>query len=458
MKAAGEVLVVGGGVLGVCLTYWLSVWLKLPVVLIEKEGQPARHTTARNTGVVHRPFHLDPEKKSVYASAANASLGLWKSLARWSRSPWLECGTLEVARKPVDVAVLEKYLRWARVNGMDEREVELLDAEGVRALEPEVSCHGGLYVRTEPVTDYAALTRALLSLCQAAGAKLVSGKVVSVRKTRGNVCAAWVHEGALRTREFAMMFNCAGGDALRLAEESGAAHGYSQMCFRGEYWLVESDWTRRVRRNVYAVPTHTEYPFLDPHFVVRVNGERHVGPNAVPVLDPYAYSFVASREALIDHLRFILRRQNIRLLADKGFIALAASEWRTSVSKAAMCARVASFMPSVRTEMLTRRVFSGVRYMLTDSAGFVPEAVALYSPGSVHVLNYNSPGATGAPAFTAYLISALVDSGVITPTASPVTPAHAAAPRPSDSDGVFAWDYGAVSESRPSGFRLKEAC
>ncbi len=36
--------------------------------------------------------------------------------------------------------------------------------------------------------------------------------------------------------------------------------------------------------------------------------------------------------------------------------------------------------------------------------GFVPEAVVVEEVRSVHVLNYNSPGATGAPAFSAHLV------------------------------------------------------
>ena len=46
-----------------------------------------------------------------------------------------------------------------------------------------------------------------------------------------------------------------------------------------------------------------------------------------------------------------------------------------------------------------------------DGHGFVPEAVILESEDSLHVLNYNSPGATGAPAFSSHLVRRLESAG-----------------------------------------------
>ena len=43
--------------------------------------------------------------------------------------------------------------------------------------------------------------------------------------------------------------------------------------------------------SVYSVPRFPEYPFLDPHWIVRFDGSSEVGPNAVPVFGPYSYDW-----------------------------------------------------------------------------------------------------------------------------------------------------------------------
>jgi L-2-hydroxyglutarate oxidase len=46
-----------------------------------------------------------------------------------------------------------------------------------------------------------------------------------------------------------------------------------------------------------------------------------------------------------------------------------------------------------------------------DSSGFVPEAILLRGEASAHIINFNSPGATGAPAFSAMVVDELREEG-----------------------------------------------
>ena len=63
--------------------------------------------------------------------------------------------------------------------------------------------------------------------------------------------------------------------------------------------------------------------------------------------------------------------------------------------------------------MLNQHGIAGIRSSLIDKTGFVPEALLVGEGRSVHVLNYNSPGATGAPAFSAAFVSALGAKGYL---------------------------------------------
>src|SRR5256712_13415841 len=153
------------------------------------------HTSRRNTGVVHRPFYLDPVGRKVFARSAQAAYGMWKAFAAERGLPWLPVGTFEVAVHPDQVSRLEKYRDWGLENGMGEDALEVLTAEDVRRLEPNVRCHGAIWSKTDTAVDYQAFTQALREDAERAGAKFllrsevesidVAGDHLEIRLARG---------------------------------------------------------------------------------------------------------------------------------------------------------------------------------------------------------------------------------------------------------------------------------
>ena len=137
-------IIVGAGILGVTLGHWLSSLFECKIALLDNAQVAAAHTSTRNTGVIHRPFYLDPVKKRVFARTSLISHPMWESLARREGLPWKPIGTFNVAAEDREVATLERYERWGIENGMEETELELLDGGEVRKLEPEVNCRAAL--------------------------------------------------------------------------------------------------------------------------------------------------------------------------------------------------------------------------------------------------------------------------------------------------------------------------
>ena len=78
-----------------------------------------------------------------------------------------------------------------------------------------------------------------------------------------------------------------------------------------------------------------------------------------------------------------------------------------------MSKRVQKFLPSLNSDHLIAKGATGIRSSLIDRDGFVPEAVELSDDLSYHILNYNSPGATGAPAYSDHIVRQLVWSGLL---------------------------------------------
>jgi (S)-2-hydroxyglutarate dehydrogenase len=405
--------------LGTCLAFWVSELFDLSIALVDMEDKVATHASSRNTGVVHRPFYMNPEKKRRFAWAANTSFGMWERLSKEYSLPWRQTGIVEVSTDDRSLHVLDDYVRWAGLNGMKEDEVELLDPSQVHAIEPIVKCNGAILSKTDAAVDFRKFTQCVLALAQENGVTFISG--VKLRQ------ATFMNEGdtvldvenrrdSSRFRlDCRLLINATGGGALRLAHSMGLAKEFAELHFRGDYWkVVDPSISSRVSHSIYSVPKHTEYPFLDPHLILRQSGGVEIGPNAAMVAGPYVYDgFTGGASQFASELVERPFSPKLRLFLDPGFLSLAWDEWRRSISKKAMCERVREFVPALNRRMLGSKGAGGVRNSLVDGQGFVPEVVEAWSRSSLHILNYNSPGATGAPAFSAQLVSGLIDKGYL---------------------------------------------
>ncbi len=413
-----DVAIIGAGILGVTIAYWLSVLFDCSIVLIDKEARPAFHTSSRNTGVVHRPFYLDPVKKKIFAKAAQKSYFLWKDLASKYGLPWKQLGTLEVAIEERDLGALEKYAKWATNNGMEESEFQVLGSEDVRKIEPEVRASGAFFSKTDSAVEYGSFTNCIFEIASKNGVRFmnnceVKGAIESKDavklKVRKNDNTKGIEE-----IECGTLINAAGGGSLDIAHMMGYAFEYTDLHFRGEYYSVLEPYASRISRNIYSVPKHREFPFLDPHFIVRANRKKEIGPNAVLVATPGTYHGLS--ESKSELVKKILERPNspkIKLFTSAEFLSLVADEWKSSLSKKAMCDRVRQFLPSLSQDAVGAKGLAGVRSSLIDSDGFVPEAIQIAGSKSIHVLNYNSPGATGAPAYSAYVVARAWKEGML---------------------------------------------
>jgi L-2-hydroxyglutarate oxidase len=429
-----DVLIIGAGILGVTLAYWLSVLYECSIAIADTSLSAGAHTSSRNTGVIHRPFYLDPRRKRTFARTSDVSLPMWRDLARGAGLPWRQIGTFNVALSEPETNTVGKYRRWGLENGMGEQELQLLDGGGVRALEPEVSCRAALLSKTDVSVDFGAFTRHIMRLLVARGAKFLGGhRAISVRRRDGQTKVECRTQEGPRTLRCRFLVNAAGGGSLEIAHACGLALDHAALNFRGEYWVVDGPFASRVTSNIYRPPRFPQYPFLDPHFVVRADGSRQIGPNAVIVPGPYVYSGVG-----LGNLDSYLRRPvepKGRLFLNSDFLTLLAGEWRSSLSKGAMCERVRKFVPGLETSMLNRRAVFGVRSSVVNGSGFVPEAMVLRGERSVHIVNFNSPGATGAPAYSAMVVDELRSQGEL----------EELRPNPSPR-GIAGWDFAKATE------------
>ncbi len=421
-----DIAIIGGGILGTSMSYFLAhLNPGKKVVVVEKEADVARHASGRNTGKVHAPYLYNPDRRRVAAKAAYAGFDMWKMYAGMHGLPFEEDGVIEVSPDADGHKTLEKYMRWAKANGLSEEDVELVDGAELKRREPEIHCHSAIICSRDGSVDYGMMTQALRKDAEAAGVRFVTNsKVAKVTKRDGQTVLS-VSTGADRPgpdvqtggREICAGFviNAAGGGAVDIAHKLGVAQEYTDLYFRGEYWKAPPQYAGLTSASVYSVPTHAGYPFLDPHWILRAGGGGcEVGPNAVPVFSPYGYNITDNVLAFVPKAIEMLCSGARRTVMDPTFRELVAGEIASSISKTAMINRIRRFPPRIEPRMFTRRGLAGIRAQVVDADGrFVPDVMIEHGEGSLSILNYNSPGATGALPFCAGIIARLHRDGVL---------------------------------------------
>ena len=111
-KLKSDIAIIGAGILGTSLAYFLSQVTKKSILVLDQAPQAGFHTSSRNTGKVHAPFLYDPEKKKIFAKSAKIGFEMWEQYCKQKNLPFKKDGVLEVALDEPGIKRLEKYLSW----------------------------------------------------------------------------------------------------------------------------------------------------------------------------------------------------------------------------------------------------------------------------------------------------------------------------------------------------------
>ncbi|MGV9274589.1 L-2-hydroxyglutarate oxidase [Streptomyces griseosporeus] len=377
----GDVLVVGGGIVGLSTAY--AITRAAPgtrVTVLEKEPGPARHQTGRNSGVIHSGIYYRPGSlKARYAVRGAAEMV--KFCAEYGIAHAVT-GKLIVATDRDELPRLHALVQRGRENGIPVRE---LGAAQIAEYEPEVRGLAAIHVGSTGICDYTAVAR---QLAEASGADIRYGaRVVRIdRRPERGVAVRLAGGDIVRAR---VLVNCAGLYCDEIARLTGDDPQVRIVPFRGEYYELARP--ELVRGLVYPVPDPA-FPFLGVHLTRGIDGGVHLGPNAVPALarEGYGWGVVRPREALATVAwpgSWRIARRHWRY---------GAGELRRSLSKGAFTEAVRRMLPAVREGDLVPAP-AGVRAQAVLRDGtLVDDFLIKEGPRTVHVLNAPSPAATAS--------------------------------------------------------------
>ena len=360
---------------------------------------------------MHRIF-TTPKTKRIFAKAAFVGFDMWETYANLKKLPFKKDGVIEVSLDDKGTKTLEKYMQWGKINGLTEKDIKLLDKNEIKKLEPEITCQNAIFCSRDGSVDYGQFTNALKKDSQNAGTTFVLNNKVTRIKNKTKEIQLFLNnssEDAIHTK---FVINAAGGEAVDIAHKFGVAQDYTDVHFRGEYWKAPNEYNNLTSTSVYSVPEFTEYPFLDPHWIIRVNGNCEIGPNAVPVFSPYGYDMIENIKKFIPKILEMLDSGARKAIFDSQFQTLALNEITSSMSKTIMIERVQKFLPKINPDKFTEKGFAGIRSSVINKNGkFESDVILEKQEKTLNILNYNSPGASGVLPFCAYIINQLDQEG-----------------------------------------------
>jgi L-2-hydroxyglutarate oxidase len=379
-----DVVIVGGGIVGLATALSLSRHYRLTLAVLEAEDKVAQHQTGHNSGVIHSGLYYKPGS----AKARNCTEGR-EALYRFCAEhgiPHERCGKLVVATEPDEIPRLDELERRGRANELPG--LERLDGAGLREHEPHVAGIAGLWVPTTGIVDYSAVAEKYAELIQTAGHDVrVGHRLLGVRR-HGAELTLETTRGPIAARQ---IITCGGLQADRVARLCGLDPGVQVVPFRGEYYELVPERRHLVRGLIYPVPD-PRFPFLGVHFTRTVHGGVEAGPNAVLALSREGYGW--SRISL---------RDTLQMAGYGGFWRMAARYWRTgfaevyrSLSKSAFHRALQRLVPELQIDDI-RPYGAGVRAQALEPNGLlVDDFRFVQAEGMIHVLNAPSPAATAS--------------------------------------------------------------
>ncbi|MGQ0559104.1 MAG: L-2-hydroxyglutarate oxidase [Sphingosinicella sp.] len=395
-----DFVVIGAGIVG--LTVALELKRRSPkarVLVLEKEDAPGRHSSGRNSGVLHSGIYYPPATLKARLCGQGA-----REMAEFCEArglPLRRPGKVLLPRVAADDSQLDLLEERARVNGV---EAVRLDAAGLAEVEPEARSATGqaLFVPHTAVVSSSDVMAALADDARAAGIELMcAGRLEDIHSGRREL--SWVKERI----GYGHAINAAGLHADSVAHRFGVGQRYTLLPFKGIYWKLDPDSDIRLARLIYPVPD-LRVPFLGVHSITTTDGDTYFGPTAVPAWGRENYR---GREGIsADELRRILRLLARQTLAGRnGFRRLAWQEGRRYF-KRWFAAAVRDIVPRVEPRHLLACDKVGIRAQMLDreTGELVTDFLVESGPHSTHVLNAISPAFTSAFPFARLLCDRIV--------------------------------------------------
>lgn len=385
--ATYDVTVIGAGIVGLATARaLLQRQPRLRLVVLDKERTIATHQTGHNSGVIHSGVYYTPGSLKARLCVQGS-----RELYAFCETHGIaaeRCGKVIVAADERESPRLEELYRRGMANGVPG--LELIGPERLHEIEPYCAGVRALWVPSTGIVDYGQVAAAYADDLRGSGGEVRVGSGVRAIQNTPEAVVLQTECDEVKSR---FVVACAGLQADRVAQLSGAPAEPRIVPFRGDYWLLRSERRYLARNLIYPVPDPA-FPFLGVHFTRRSgDGAVWLGPNAVLAFAREGYRRLDTNPADL-----------AEVVGYAGFRRMAGKFWRTGLmelqrdfSKRAFLHSLQRYIPALSIADLLPGP-SGVRAQALDRSGrLVDDFVVNVQEGRImHVRNAPSPAATSS--------------------------------------------------------------
>ncbi|BDU70233.1 FAD-dependent oxidoreductase [Geothrix oryzae] len=269
-----QCVVIGAGVVGLALARRLAMTGR-EVVVLEAEDRVGTGISSRNSEVIHAGIYYPAGSlKARLCVAGNRALYAY---CRDRGVNHRRCGKLIVATEASQLEALRQLRARAEVNGV--LDLQWLDAEASRQLEPQLRAAAALSSPSTGIIDSHGLMRALRQDAEAHGAAVVlKSPVLGGRPWSAGLEIEVGGEDPMTLRA-ERVFNCAGLGALALAwafegTRTAALPPPPRRWAKGSYFSLSGP--APFSRLVYPLPDQSH---LGVHLTLDLAGQARFGPD-----------------------------------------------------------------------------------------------------------------------------------------------------------------------------------
>ncbi len=378
-----DVVVIGGGIVGLATAMALSKKFTASVLVIEAEEKLSAHQTGNNSGVIHSGLYYKPG--SLKALNCVAGREAMYRFCREHQIPVDRCGKVVVAAQESELPALQELERRGLANGL--KNLRRLNREELLEYEPHVAGIAGLHVEETGIVDYLVVSETFSRIIQEHGEVRTGTRFLSLKREQNQLILN-TSRGDIACRN---LINCGGLQSDRIARRCGVKPGLQIIPFRGEYYEVIEEKHYLINHLIYPVPD-PRFPFLGVHFTRMIKGGREAGPNAVLSFKREGYHKTSF--SLKDTMQFGLYG-GFWLMALK-FWKMGMGEFYRSFNKKAFVQALQRLVPAIGYDDV-KPGGAGVRAQALEPNGaLVDDFRIVEAEHQVHVLNAPSPAATAS--------------------------------------------------------------
>lgn len=395
-----DMVIIGGGIIGLSTAMHLAEMKPgARIAVLEKESELGMHQTGHNSGVIHSGIYYKPGSlKAKFARTGNQAL---VDFCDKYEIAYERCGKVIVATEDDELPLLNNLYERGLANQLA---IAKLTPEALHEIEPHVQGKAAIHVPSTGIVDYQAVLAVYAEQFQATGGIIqLSTEVKAIREHSDRIEV--VTDGD--TVEARFLVNCAGLFSDRVAKMAGVPLDMRIVPFRGEYYELKPTKHHLVNHLIYPVP-NPDFPFLGVHFTRMMDGNVHLGPNAVLGLKREGYR---KRDvSLQDSLETLTYTALWKIASQYAKVGL--GEIIRSFSKKAFVRNLQRFIPEIKVDDLVPSE-AGVRAQALGKDGkLLDDFVIVTQARSIHVCNAPSPAATASLMIGRYVAQRIQEQGV----------------------------------------------